>query len=97
VVAKGGREETSFLPHPKPLGRDAKLAGRLRDRVGGAPVISHATTIEGAVTRTEVSDFRYPYLAVAMSYAEAGGRSQRRSRQEIGFGTKVLASLVRVI
>jgi hypothetical protein len=34
------------------------------------------------------------YLAVAMSYAVAGWRSRGSSRQEIGFGTKVVASLV---
>jgi hypothetical protein len=32
-----------------------------------------------------------------MSFAEAGGRSPDPSRQEIGFGKKILASLVRVI
>jgi hypothetical protein len=59
--------------------------------------VPELASLANSGTRTEVSDFRYPYLAVAMSYAEAGGRAQRRSRQEIGFGTKVLASLVRVI
>jgi hypothetical protein len=48
AVAKGRREEAPRLPRPKPLDRDAELAGRLRDPVGGAPVLSHATTIEGA-------------------------------------------------
>jgi hypothetical protein len=45
AVAKGGREEAPPLPRPEPLDGDAELAGRLRDTVGGAPVLSHATTI----------------------------------------------------
>jgi hypothetical protein len=48
AVAKGGGEEAPFLAYPQPLGRDAELAGRLGDPVGGAPVLSHATTVRGA-------------------------------------------------
>jgi hypothetical protein len=59
--------------------------------------VPELASLANSGTRTEDSHFRYPYLAVAMSYAVAGGRSQGPSRQEIGFGTKVLASLVRVI
>ena len=48
AVARGGRKVTPPLPHPQPLGGDAELAGRLGDPVGGAPVLSHATTVRGA-------------------------------------------------
>jgi hypothetical protein len=35
TVAQSRREETPLLPHPQPLRREAQLAGRLRDPVGG--------------------------------------------------------------
>jgi hypothetical protein len=56
--------------------------------------VPELASLANSGTRTEVSDFRYPNLAVAMSYAVAGWRSRNPSRQEIGFGTKVVASLV---
>jgi hypothetical protein len=51
AVAKGGREEAPPLPRPEPLDGDAQLAGRLRDPVGGWPVLSHVPKIRGAPQR----------------------------------------------
>jgi hypothetical protein len=51
AVATSGREVTPPLPRSEPLDGDAQLAGRFRDPVGGATVLSHATTIDGAVER----------------------------------------------
>jgi hypothetical protein len=50
-VAGSGLEVASPLPRSEPLDRNAQLAGRLRDRVGGAQVLSHAPTIDGAPER----------------------------------------------
>ncbi len=51
AVAKGGREEAPPLPRPEPLDGDAQLAGRLRDPVGGVPVLCHVPKIRGAPQR----------------------------------------------
>ena len=51
AVAGSGWEVAPPLPRSEPLDRDTQLASRLRDTVGGAPVLSHATTIVGDVER----------------------------------------------
>jgi hypothetical protein len=109
-VARSGFEVAPPLPRSEPLDRDAQLAGRLRDSVGGAPVLSHAPTIEGAVERVYRNWLgkRIPVLGPKPRGTDhATPPARRRTPWQVrafvgliparkGLGTRVYTVLVRV-
>jgi hypothetical protein len=75
-MAKSGREVTSLLTHPQPLGRVTELAGCFRNSVRGAPVLFHIPKILGARLFRYRNWQRQPIPVLGLRCQSARGSSQ---------------------